>query len=104
MTKVLLADDDLTMITLLKTLLSMEGYQVVTLLDQPGEFLAIVREQKPDILFMDVFLGDLNGCDLVREVRQAPDLKAMKIIMTSGMDRSEECKAAGADLFRMLRA
>ena len=36
MLKVLLADDDYTMVALLKTLLGMEGYQVATLLDKTG--------------------------------------------------------------------
>jgi len=99
MKKVLLADDDYTMVSLLKTLLTMEGYQVATLLDKPGDILENIRVIKPDILLLDVYLGDRNGLDLVHQIRQTPDLKNIRIVMVSGIDKTEECLAAGADKF-----
>lgn len=99
MAKVLLADDDYTMVALLRTLLGMEGYQVVTLLDKPGDILENIRTEKPDILLIDIFLGDRNGLDVVRRIRQSPDLAGVKIIMASGVDKTEECLAAGANKF-----
>ena len=99
MSKILLADDDITMLRLLKTLLGMEGYQVVTLLDMPGDIMDNIRSTKPDILLIDIFLGDRNGMDVVRQIRQMPDLNGIRIIMVSGIDKTEECLAAGADEF-----
>jgi two-component system, OmpR family, KDP operon response regulator KdpE len=115
MTKVLLADDDYTMVSLLKTLLGMEGYQVTTLLDKTGDILENIRKEKPDILLIDIFLGDRNGLDLVTVIRQEPDLAGLKIIMASGIDKHDACLTAGADgfllkpympddLFKMLRS
>jgi DNA-binding response OmpR family regulator len=99
MSKVLLADDDYTMVALLKTLLGMEGFQVATLLDQTGDILENIRSAKPDILLIDIFLGDRNGLDIVRQIRQMPDLNSIRIIMASGIDKTEECLAAGANDF-----
>jgi CheY-like chemotaxis protein len=99
MLKVLLADDDYTMVALLKTLLGMEGYQVATLLDKTGDILENIRSANPDILLIDIFLGDRNGLDIVRQVRQMPDLNGIRIIMASGIDKTEECLAAGANDF-----
>jgi len=99
MVKVLLADDDFTMVALLKTLLGMEGYQVATLLDKTGNILENIRQEKPDVLLIDIFLGNRNGLDVVREIRETPDLKELKIVMVSGIDKSEECLAAGANAF-----
>ncbi len=99
MKKVLLADDDFTMVSLLKTLLNMEGYQVMTLLDKPGEILDNIRQAKPDILLLDLFLGDRNGIEIVREMRLDPELNSIRIVMVSGLDKTEECLAAGADKF-----
>ena len=70
MLKVLLADDDFTMVALLKTLLEMEGYQVATLLDKTGDILDNIRQEKPDVLLIDIFLGDRNGLDVVRQIRK----------------------------------
>ena len=99
MARILLADDDNTMVTLLKTLLSMEGYQVSTLMDKVGDILENIRNAKPDVLLIDIFLGDQNGLDIVRQIRQMPDLNHIRIIMVSGVDKARECLAAGADVF-----
>jgi CheY-like chemotaxis protein len=99
MVKILLADDDFTMVSLLKTLLGMEGYQVTTLWDKKGDILDNIRKEKPDILLIDIFLGDRNGLDIVRQIRETPDLASLRIIMASGIDKTEECLAAGADVF-----
>lgn len=99
MIKILLADDDFTMVALLKTLLGMEGYQTASLLDKKGEILDNIRMEKPDILLLDVHLGDRNGIDLVRQMRATKDLKNVRVIMVSGIDKSEECLAAGANDF-----
>lgn len=99
MPKVLLADDDYTMVTLLKTLLGMEGYQVATLLDKNGDMLDTIRQEMPDIMLVDVYLGDRNGLDIVRQIRAEPDFKKLRIVMASGIDKTEECLAAGANAF-----
>ncbi len=99
MQKILLVDDDYTMVSLLKTLLGMEGYQVFTLLDKSGDVLENIRAIMPDILLIDIFLGDKNGLDIVRQVRKAPDLNKVRIIMASGIDKTDECMAVGADEF-----
>jgi CheY-like chemotaxis protein len=115
MPRVMLAEDDATMLSLLTTLLEMEGYQVVTLLDKKGDPLEIIKHEKPDILLMDIFMGDQDGVDILHQIRKTHDLKKMKVFMTSGIDRTEECRAAGAngflikpfmpdDLIRMLRS
>jgi DNA-binding response OmpR family regulator len=99
MPKVLLAEDDFTMVSLLKTLLGMEGFQVTTLLDQKGDLFENIRMEKPDVLLLDVYLGELNGLDILRQLRRTPDLKTIKVVMTSGIDKSVECMAAGANAF-----
>ena len=99
MPKVLLAEDDETMLSLLKTLLIMEGYDVETLLDKEGDLIEIIRAEKPDVLLIDVFLGGLNGVEITRKLRQCPDLKKIKVVMTSGIDKTDECLAAGANDF-----
>jgi CheY-like chemotaxis protein len=99
MPRILLVDDDSTMVGLLKILLTMEGYQVATLMDKPGDILENIRLAKPDILLIDIFLGDQNGLDIVRQVRQLPGMRRIKIVMVSGTDKCDECLAAGADAF-----
>lgn len=99
MTKVLIVDDDCTMIKLLTTLLNMEGYDTKTLMNINGDLLANIRKENPDIIILDVLLGDTNGIDLVRCMRKTHDLLDTKVIMVSGLDKATECREAGANEF-----
>ena len=63
------------------------------------DFLPNVREEKPDIVLLDVFLTNMDGKELVAEVRKSQDFSDLKVVMTSGMDLAEQCAKAGADAF-----
>ena len=99
MPKILLAEDDPTMVALLKTLLTIEGFEVVTILDKAGDPVENIRREKPDVVLLDVYLGEQDGVELVRQMRQVPELKSVKVVMTSGMNKVDECLEAGADDF-----
>jgi DNA-binding response OmpR family regulator len=98
MAKVLLAEDDTSMLFLLQTLLRMEGY-LVSVLDLHGDFVAGVRAERPDVLLMDVHLAGTSGMDVLQQLRDQPDLKHTAIIMSSGMNLEAESLAAGATAF-----
>lgn len=98
--KVLLAEDDLTMISLLKTLLNMEGFDVVTL-QANADVLMAVRNERPDVLLLDVHLGRQNGLDILKDIRSSRDIKDTRVVMSSGANVKEECMRQGAFGFLM---
>ena len=98
MPKVLLAEDDHTMVSLLKTLLKMEGFEVVAL-DVNSDVPAAVQQEAPDVLLMDVHLGHQSGMDIVQAIRKNPTLANVRIVMTSGLNMKEECLQHGANYF-----
>jgi len=100
MPKVLLAEDDHTMVSLLKTLLKLEGFEVVEL-DVNADVPAAVQHENPDALLMDVHLGKQNGLDIVQAIRKNPVLANVRIVMTSGLNVKEECLKHGANHFLM---
>ena len=98
MPKIMLAEDDLTMIALLKTLLGMEGYQVVALAVD-DDVLDSARRDPPDVLLMDVHLAHVNGLDILDQLRKDEKISKLKVVMTSGLNLKEECVNRGADDF-----
>lgn len=98
MAKILLAEDDHTMITLLQTLLKMEGFEV-SAADVDEDIPALILREKPDVLFMDVHLGQHSGLDFVESIRKDPQFADLRIIMTSGLDVRGECLKRGATDF-----
>ena len=74
--KILLIEDDKTMLALLRTLLQLDGYQVAILTDDESIELAIdfIRQEKPALILMDVHLRQINGFDLLHSLRQNKEL------------------------------
>ncbi|HEX9332381.1 MAG TPA: response regulator [Anaerolineales bacterium] len=101
MAKILLAEDDPTMISLLKTLLKMEGFEVLAL-DVDSDVPATVQREKPDALFMDVHLGNQNGLEILDAIRKNEDLATLRVVMTSGLNMREDCIRRGANAFLLI--
>lgn len=98
MAKILLAEDDQTMVSLLKTLLKMEGFDVLAL-DVDSDVAAAVQREKPHALFMDVHLGGQSGMKILETIRKNKDTADVRVIMTSGLNMRDECIRGGANAF-----
>ena len=98
MPKVLIVDNDRTTVSLLKMLFELDGY-AVHVAGNPEVVLDEVRQEAPDVVLMDVFLSGGDGLELLRRMRREPDLAGVPVLMTSGMDLTDECFAAGAQGF-----
>jgi DNA-binding response OmpR family regulator len=98
MSKVLIVDDDRTMVSLLKILLEMDGFDVANI-SMGDQLIEKARAEKPDLILMDVFLSDSDGKEILVELRNTSDISDMRVIMTSGMDLADQCMDAGADAF-----
>jgi CheY-like chemotaxis protein len=101
MPKVMLIEDDETMLTLLQTLMEFEGFQVAHLNgdETVGETMAVLRQELPSLLLLDVNLRRLNSFDLLHRIRDDNQLKATRVLMSSGMELSGQCHQEGADGF-----
>jgi DNA-binding response OmpR family regulator len=100
MARVLLVEDDYTMLSLLTTLLKIEGYRIIPLEDDSENgIVQAICIHLPDIVLMDVNLRRASGLEVIRRVRQNEACQGVHILMSSGMDYSFECLEAGADQF-----
>ena len=98
MHKVFIVEDDLPMIRLLQTLLSLEGFQAIST-PRPEAVVSMMRQEKPDLVVMDLHLGQVKTLSLLGELKNDPTLKTIPIIVVSGLEAEEECARAGADAF-----
>jgi CheY-like chemotaxis protein len=98
MPKLLLLEDDRDMSMLLQTLLEIEGYQVRSY-DSKRPTAIQAEEERPDLVFLDVHLGGKDGIQILRELRANPALAGLRVVMTSGINLTEECLQAGANAF-----
>lgn len=102
MLKVMLIEDDPTMVSLLTTLLDLEGFLVQAPVDyEMQSLLSAIIDEQPQLALVDVNLRSGSGLDLVREIRQEPKTMDIRILMSSGLNLKHECLQAGADGFIM---
>lgn len=94
----MVVEDDLTMVNLLKTLLKMEGFDVIAL-DADADVVKTISSNCPDVLLMDVNLVHQNGLDILDSIRASDHSCRARIIMISGLDLENECLKRGADGF-----
>jgi DNA-binding response OmpR family regulator len=96
--KILVADDDPGIVDAMQILLEDEGYKVITTLD--GTAITKMYEQKPDLVFLDIWMSGVNGNTICKELKANDDTKSIPIIMFSAnRDTQEIAMACGADDF-----
>lgn len=93
MAKLLVVDDEKPIADILKFTFEKEGYQVVCAYDG-DEALVVVKDERPDLILLDVMLPGRDGMDVCRTVRQTYDVP---IIMLTAKD-SELDKVLGLEL------
>lgn len=91
--KVLVVDDEQTILETVETKLRREGYTVFTA-ESAEEGMRIFRQAKPDLLVLDVMLPSRSGLDLCKAIRR--DSKVPIIFLTARA--SEEDRIAGLDI------
>lgn len=90
--KVLVVDDDVRTVELVKLYLSREGYRVLTAYDGV-EALRLAREGHPDLIVLDLMLPDIYGLEVCRVLRRESDVP---IIMLTARTTDED-KLTGLD-------
>ncbi|MBI3159274.1 MAG: response regulator [Chloroflexi bacterium] len=98
MAKVMLVEDDPTMISLLRTLLEIEGF-VVQPLDHFTDVPESIRAGQPDVVLMDVHLKGADGLEILKTLRASAEIQQPKVILTSGLDFRHAAMSAGANEF-----
>jgi two-component system, OmpR family, alkaline phosphatase synthesis response regulator PhoP len=96
MTKILVIDDEASIVKLVSAYLEPEGYQVYTAADGPSGLKA-ARAYKPDVLLLDVMLPGMDGIELLSRLRRESDVYV--ILLTARTEETDKIigLSVGAD-------
>lgn len=84
--KILIVDDDIDVITIIETILSKEGYHVVSATNKT-EGMQKIREDKPDLAILDVMMTThYEGFELAKELTDDSELRKLPILMQTSID------------------
>ncbi|MCK2166889.1 MULTISPECIES: response regulator transcription factor [Thalassospira] len=84
--KVLIAEDEETIVESLSFLMEKEGYDVSVATDGQMAIAMIVRDL-PDMVLLDVMMPGCDGFDVVRAVRENPQTRPVPIMMLTAKTR-----------------
>lgn len=99
--RILVVDDNRDNAFLTKELLQSGGYEV-QVAENATRAEALLRDEHPDLILLDVVMPGKNGIDLCRELKSAADTRLIPIVMVTGLtERDDKIRAieAGADDF-----
>lgn len=89
--KLLIVDDDKDIVEIFQKRLLQEGYEVSVAFDGE-EALLKVKEDKPDIVLLDLILPKINGFDVLQEIRRTYKDRWIPVIIISAKDDLESIK------------
>ena len=78
--KILLVDDDPDFVEATKVVLESKPYKVITALSG-GEGLKKAREEKPDLVLLDIIMPGVDGFQVCQQLKKDPQLAQIPVIM-----------------------
>ncbi len=97
--RILIVDDSPTNVDILKTRLSVHGYEILTAADGE-EAVTIARKELPDLILLDIMMPKMDGLEVTRALKGDSSLPFMPIILVTAKADSKDIVAgleAGGD-------
>jgi CheY-like chemotaxis protein len=82
--KILIIDDEPDVVSYLEMLLRDAGYETVTA-SNGREGMEMARQEKPDLVSLDVSMPEASGTRFYKEIRQDPDLAEIPVIIVTAV-------------------
>ncbi|MBM3359195.1 MAG: response regulator [Betaproteobacteria bacterium] len=99
--RILIADDEPNIVTLLEFLMQQSGYDIRSA-SNGEDALRAVSEYHPHLVLLDVMMPLRNGYEVCQTMRESPEFDDVKIIMLTAKGREAEMAkglASGADAY-----
>ena len=94
--KVLIIDDEMHIVELLRFNLETSGYKTIYSYDGFDGFIK-AKEEKPDLILLDWMLPNISGIEVLKKIRQDADLKKIPVIMLTAKNMEDD-KVEGLEI------
>jgi len=97
MAKILIVDDEEHIRYLYSEELSEAGYEVITA-DSGENLIGRIKDEKPDLVVLDIKMVDYNGLDLLQDIRN--NVYELPVVLCTAYDTfKEDIKSIAADFY-----
>ena len=86
MNKILVVDDDIDLLNIMQLMLIRSGYEVRSL-NNGKAVMAILNQDCPDLVILDINLGDADGRQICKDVKSMESFRFLPILLYSAEDR-----------------
>ncbi len=84
--RVMIVDDELINIKAVQKYLRNEGFEKFISTTDPGEVIARVKRERPDVILLDVVMPDISGLQLLQQIRQDIETAYIPVIILTATE------------------
>ncbi len=86
---VLLIEDEPNIIEAIRFLLTRDGWEVDTH-SEGSDAVDVIQQAKPDLVILDLMLPGKSGLDILRDLREIPELATLPVLMLTARGQSRD--------------
>jgi two-component system, OmpR family, alkaline phosphatase synthesis response regulator PhoP len=87
--KILIAEDEVHVAKIIQFKLEKNGYEVIHK-ENGKEALAYAISEKPDLILLDVMMPGMNGFDVLKAIKNHPDIKDIPTVMLTALGQESD--------------
>jgi two-component system alkaline phosphatase synthesis response regulator PhoP len=98
---IMVVDDNPDIITIVRTILEGKGYGVFSASSGP-ELLALLKDQKPDLIILDIMMPEMDGLEVLTRLKGMADTATIPVILLTAKVQYEDVLGGyklGADYY-----
>lgn len=97
MKRILIVDDDLAILDVLKIILEDKGYEI-DVLEHGGKIVEKIESYKPHLILLDNWLPDITGSEIIRKMKAEEKTRRIPVVIISAnQDLRKITRDSGAD-------
>ncbi len=86
---IMVVDDNADIVTVIKTILEMEGFLVQSAY-RGKEVFKLLEEQKPDLIILDIMMPKIDGLEVLTRLKGGPDTASIPVILLTSRVEYED--------------
>lgn len=98
-TKIAIIEDDALLAQMYAQKFKKDGFEVVAA-DDGKKGLALIKQEKPSLILLDIMMPEMNGLEVLRAVKDDPDgeINSIPVILLTNLARGKEDVNRGLEL------
>lgn len=96
--KILVVDDETSMLKLISVSLESQGHSILTA-ENGNEGLAVAIRENPRLIILDLMMPEMSGLEMLRELRQTSDVPVIILSAYPSDENMEKARELGIECF-----